>query len=520
MNHNTLDRRKHGHVNSMLARFAAVFADSLPTNVLSDLLAHLLRAAMVPRSPDYMQQVAIALGQVYSAPAFVEPTLRFFNFVVMQVDAEKLKTAIDTIAANPLRSFALRFLVPAYCSQALNGRQFAAAATGAVKLAERLLDIAAFHEISVDLPHMLLPLLDTLKPADSGVAPDPIVCASILDLLTSLVRKHGHELTSMQAAIRICEPIPAVSITQGPLRTGALLNAEVRWAAAGKLFGAALLDGTGALCSAYGVYDVSEHKLLRYSCPPLRLDADSADYMRSQLLGGLGYAQQFPAYQHAFVPFQLRVIQEIGGQSARPHVPSYMVGADPALWIPLATLRLARELDKLEVGKELLRSVPPRELMRPLHDGAARETACPSFMHAFRSVLDGHIAPEAINRELVALCGDAAMDIPAVKVWSLAELANTDGGTVAELLRVRINAHEPRFDPKVGAPQGVVLRISDVANSSIKAKLFADVDHSDARNNQVLQGFGQDGAVVLHSVVVRRNDRAAAILALEWRQTR
>lgn len=513
----------------MVAQFVKVFADSLPAGVACDMLAHLLRAA---DASDHMCEMAAALGQVYSAPAFVEPTLRFFNRVLDTISSsgpteEPGSSIIGAIAESPLRTFALHFLVPAYCGQAHHGREFALSAASALQLAEALFFKAS--DISTDLPHMLLPMLDALRPADPGVTADKIVGAAVLDLLTSVIHgESGRSLTSMQTAVQICEPMPAVSITNGPLRTGAALEPHVLWAAVGKLLGAAILYGVGELGATCGVFFITEHKLLRYSCPLVGLDADSAEHIRSQLLNGLGYAQQFPAYQHAFLPFQLRAIQETSAKDAQSrHVLSHRVGVDSSLWVPKATLRFARELIKLEVGGEVLRGVAPRELMRAQAAGcdaavnSNAEMDCPSFLNAFRQILDGYGAPDAIGSELASLCGDATTNsYRSLKEVTLAKLAAADVGTTTQLLRARIDSVKPFGDAAMGAPK-IKLRIMDAVDSrKLDAQVFVDVDANDARNRPALQAMERNCAkgtpVLLRSVVIRHKD--AQVLALELRR--
>ena len=494
--------RKHGHVNAMLAHYAAACAESLPSNVLSDMLAHVRRA---PGAPSHVCHIAKALAQVYSGAAFAEPTLRFFHDSVLGTHRSGPPAAdsvIAVIADSPLRAFALRFLVPAYCSQAHNGPAFASAALGALRLATKLLSVASFDAVAAELPHLLLPLVDALKPADAGATPAHAVRVAVLELLTALVKHHGAQLLDSHLAEDVCQPVPAVSITQGPLRTGALLAPRLLSVVVGKLISAALLDGLGAMHAEYAVYSVAPHNMLTCSSLVSGLDNSAADVIRSQLLSGLGYAQQFPPYQHAFLPFLLRTAQEGGAQApmpAREAVPG------------LAALQLANSLAQFDAGRALLRDVPLAQLA-----GGDGNTGSPdgpevTFMQSFRALLRARSAAdsslrEACQRLASSVCGDVAPLPEALRVWTLAELANQPQKVIVPLLRLFVAAYKPgdkdgrrffRLDA-VGAGAAAV---AGGHENRLEATVFVKVDVEEPSNERMLKMMcaSSDG-VLLRSV--------------------
>ena len=486
----------------MLAHYAAACAESLPSNVLSDLLAHLRRAS---DAPTYACHIAKALGQVYSGAAFAQLTLHFFHDSVLGPDGPPADI-VAVIAASPLRTFALRFLVPAYCSQAHNGHAFAAAALRALWLATQLLEIASFDAVAAELPHLLVPLFDTLKPADAGAAPAHAVRVAVLQLLTALVKRHGAQLVGSHPAEDVCQPLPAVSITQGPLRTGALLDSHALWIVAGKLISSALLDGVGAMHAEYAVYYVSPSKMLQCSSLTGGLDNSAAEFIRSQLLSGLGFSQQFPPYQHAFTPFLLRVTQEGGAQGAQPHIPARE--AVPGL----ATLQLANALTQFDAGRALLRVVPLAQLTgRQSGDGSVGTPdglgapACQTFMQTFNALLHARSVTDNSLREgyqalASAVCGDVAPLPEGLKVLTLAQLELQE--ETAPLLRVCVSAST------LGEEKGTKYVRLDVVDACAngnglgsKIGVFVEVDGEEPSNRRVLDLMRASGdAVLLRSV--------------------
>jgi hypothetical protein len=499
---NTHARRKHGQVNAMLAHYAAACAESLPSNVLSDLLSHLRRAA---DAPTYVCQIAKALGQVYSGAAFAQLTLHFFHDSVLGSDGQ----LVAVIAANPLCTFALRFLVPAYCSQAHSGPAFAAAALRALQLATQLLEVASFDAVAAELPHLLVPLFDTLKPADAGAAPAHAVRVAVLQLLTALVKRHGAQLVGSHPAEDVCQPLPAVSITQGPLRTGVLLDSHALWVVVGKLISAALLDGLGAMQAEYAVYYVSLSKMLQCSSVTGGLDNSAAEVLRSQLLSGLGFAQQFPPYQHAFMPFLLRTTQEGGAQGAQPLHPAREAVTG------LATLQLANALAQFDAGRALLRDVPLAQLTcRQSGDGSIGTPARQTFMQTFQALLRARSAADSSLREeyqrlASAVCGDVAPLPEALRVLTLVELAkeleakkDEPKVVTAPLLRVSVSAykaHEKEDGTKYVTLDVVGSGATGASSGSHVRSVSMRVDGEEPSNRRVLD-LMRGSAALLRSV--------------------
>jgi hypothetical protein len=245
------------------------------------------------------------------------------------------------------------------------------------------------------------------------------------------------------------------------------------------------------------------------------VDPSTVEHVRSHLLRGLGYAQQFPQFDHAFGPFQLRNAQLAGVQQRRE--PSYAVGVSEPAKVPMAVLKLAQVLVNAgDAGKELICQLCPQDFLFRKDAGgisAGRECWSSSFLMTLRLALDrAHMGRhgEAVSRLFAALterCGEPA---PLRGPWTLPELMACNEREEARSLLVHISScrHQPAQPNATNVKDCVVLNVSGGGVQACdNVRVVVPLDKETGKHNwktlQALPDNGKGARVLMRSVCLR-----------------